>query len=309
MASPQVEAAFRRRWENRTTFQRIRGDVKTLLGLNTGGRNFPVFPDDTFLVSYPRSGNTWTRFLIANLLFADHKVSFLNIDYLMPDPFNITRRELAKIPRPRLIKSHEYFDPRYKKVIYIVRDPRDVVISYYYFYLKQGFIEDGYPLDRFIRRFVEGAVDPEFASWGENVMSWIATRSGHPGFILLRYEDLKANTAKELAKVGKFFGVQTDSENLERAVQLSSAERMRELEKREENQWIGTRTKRKDVPFIRTAAAGSWKSSLTRDDIAKIENAWAPVMAVLGYELTTQPEDVDISQTLPFLLHSRRGDT
>jgi Sulfotransferase domain len=307
MASPQVEMAFRRRWEDRTTFRRIRSGLKTLLGLNTGGRNFPVLPDDTFLVSYPRSGNTWTRFLIANLLFADRKVSFLNIDYLIPDTFNITRRELAKIPRPRLIKSHEYFDPRYKKVIYIVRDPRDVAISYYYFYLKQGFIQDEYPLDKFIRQFVEGAVDPEFASWGENVMSWIATKSGQPGFILLRYEDLKSNTVKELAKLGKFFEVQTDPENLERAVQLSSAERMRELEKREENQWIGTRTKRKDVPFIRTAAAGSWKSLLSPGDIAKIENAWAPIMTALGYGLTTTGQD-DADISLPFVLHSRVGN-
>ena len=82
---------------------------------------------------------------------------------------------------------------------------------------------------------------------------------------------------------------------------------MRELEKREENQWVGTRTKRKDVPFIRTAAAGSWKSLLSRDDVAKIENEWAPIMAALGYEITTEPEDADNSQVLPFLLHSRAG--
>jgi hypothetical protein len=89
---------------------------------------------------------------------------------------NINRRKLAKVPRPRLIKSHEYFDPRYKKVIYIVSDPRDVVISYYYFHLKQRFIEDGYPMERFVSRFVSGDVDPIFASWGENVAGWIATR-------------------------------------------------------------------------------------------------------------------------------------
>ena len=307
MTSTRVETGFRRRWENHTAFQRIRGGIKTLLGLNTGGRNFPVFPDDTFLVSYPRSGNTWTRFLIANLLFAESNVSFLNVDYLIPDPFNINRRALAKIPRPRLIKSHEYFDPRYKKVIYIVRDPRDVAISYYYFYLKQGFIQDGYPLDKFIRHFVEGAVDPEFASWGENVMSWIATRSGQQGFLLLRYEDLKGNTVKELAKIGAFLEVQTDSENLERAVRLSSAEQMREMEKREENQWIGTRTKRKDIRFVRTAAAGSWKSLLSRDDVAKMENAWAPIMAALGYELTTEPEDADISPDAILSVAFRRG--
>ena len=40
--------------------------TKFLLGLDYAARNFAVFPDDTMIVSYPRSGNTWTRFLIGN---------------------------------------------------------------------------------------------------------------------------------------------------------------------------------------------------------------------------------------------------
>jgi hypothetical protein len=262
--------------------------VKKTFGLNRGGRNFPVYPDDRFLVSYPRSGNTWTRFLIANLLFQDREVSFLNIDHLIPDVININRRQLARVQRPRLIKSHEYFDPRYKRVIYIVRDPRDVVTSYYYFLLKQGFIADGYPFDTFIRRFVEGDVDPEFASWGENVVSWVASRGGQSGFLLLKYEDIKVNPVQELAKVGDFLGIPHDSANLTRAVKLSSADRMRELEQRDEDQWIGTRAKRKDIRFVRTAITGGWRSSLSEDNVARIENAWAPIMKTLGYEPVTR---------------------
>ena len=74
---------------------------------------------------------------MANLLFPELRVSFLSIDHLFPAVININCQKLAKIPGPRLIKSHEYFDPRYKQVIYIVRDPRDIVISYYHFLLKQ----------------------------------------------------------------------------------------------------------------------------------------------------------------------------
>jgi hypothetical protein len=273
-------------------FEDISYGVRKLFGLNRGGRNFPVYPDDRFLVSYPRSGNTWTRFLIANLLFPDLEVSFLNIDHLIPDVININRRELAKIPRPRLIKSHEYFDPRYKKVIYIVRDPRDVVISYYYFLLKQGFIKDSDSLETFVQRFVDGDVDPEFASWNENVLSWIGIRMGRPGFLLLRYEDLKAKPTHELAKAAEFLGIQRTSESLTRATNLSSVERMRELEARDENRWIGTRAKRKDIRFVRTALAGGWRSSLSDNDVAKIENAWGPLMKTLGYQLVTEPVEV-----------------
>jgi hypothetical protein len=278
-------------------FEDIAYGVRKLFGLNRGGRNFPVYPDDRFLVSYPRSGNTWTRFLIANLLFPDLEVSFLNIDHLIPDVININRRELAKIPRPRLIKSHEYFDPRYKKVIYIVRDPRDVVISYYYFLLKQGFIKDSDSLETFVQRFVDGDVDPEFASWNENVLSWVSIRMGRPGFLLLRYEDLKAKPTHELARAAEFLGIQRSSESLTRAANLSSVERMRELETRDENKWIGTRAKRKDIRFVRTALAGGWRSTLSDNDVAKIENAWGPLLKTLGYQLVTEPAEVRIPAT------------
>lgn len=263
--------------------------MRVLAGLNRGGRNFPLFPDDRFLVSYPRSGNTWTRFLIANLLHSGREVSFLNIDYLIPDVLNINRRELAKVPRPRLIKSHEYFDPRYKEVIYIVRDPRDVVVSYYYFHLKQGYISDGYPLDTFVERFVRGDVDPIYASWGENVAGWITTVFRGRKFLLLKYEEMKADTVRQLAKIAEFLGIKYDPAVLARVVELSSADRMRELEKRDENRWAGTRSRRKDVRFIRGASAGGWKNTLSEHQVAQIELAWADLMRVLGYELITAP--------------------
>ena len=86
--------------------------AKRLLGKDVAGRNFAIYPDDTFLVSYPRSGNTWTRFLIANLVYPDKDVSFLNIERLIPDTSSQSNRAMRRTPRPRLIKIHEYFDHR-----------------------------------------------------------------------------------------------------------------------------------------------------------------------------------------------------
>src|SRR6476646_4264045 len=114
----------------------IKSVFKYLLGTDIADRNVAVYADDTFVVSYPRSGNTWTRFLIANLLHPDLNVSFTNIEKLIPDTSSQSNRALKRTPRPRIIKTHEYFDHRYPKVIYIVRDPRDVVLSYYDFQRK-----------------------------------------------------------------------------------------------------------------------------------------------------------------------------
>jgi Sulfotransferase domain len=147
--------------------------AKYLLGRDVAGRNLTVFPDDTFIVSYPRSGNTWTRFLVANLLHPGEAVTFGNIERLIPDIHAQSKKFLKSVPRPRVIKSHEYFDPRYPRVIYIVRDPRDVVVSSYHFHRKQRQIKEGYPLESYVRDFVAGSVFRTYPSWGKNTSSWI----------------------------------------------------------------------------------------------------------------------------------------
>ena len=266
--------------------QQLAYAVKYVLGKDVAGRNFFVYPDDTFLVSYPKSGSTWARFLVAALANPEETVSFLNIDRLLPSVSSRSKRDLRNQSRPRLIKSHEYFDARYQNVIYVVRDPRDVVLSQYRFFLKRGAIDDGYALDRFVNRFLAGSLN-DYGSWGENVGSWLAARQGAKRFLLLRYEDMLLETEKELMKVADFLGKQVAPEHLARCVEQGSADRMRDLEKKQGDQWVTTKGKRKDVPFVGAAKAGGWKSGLAAEHVAQIESAWGPLMRCVGYETST----------------------
>jgi len=258
--------------------------AKYLLGTDRADRNFAVFPDDTMIVSYPRSGNTWMRFLVAHLLHPDLAISFANIETLIPDTAAISSRALKRVPRPRTIKSHEYFDHRYPKTIYIVRDPRDVVLSFYDFQRKYGQIEDSFPLEMYVNDFVLGRLNSaSWGTWAENVGSWTSSRYGSHRFLLVRFEDMLSDTKLQLARVADFIGVATSSAMLDRAVMHSSAGRMRKLEKQQEHQWTATQNHRKDIPFVRTAKAGGWKNQLPRESAVQIEQAWTPLMVSLGY--------------------------
>jgi len=260
--------------------------LKVVSGRDFAGRNFKVFPDDTFLVSYPKSGNTWARFLLASLVHPEKVVSFANIEHLLPDASSQTKHTLKSTPRPRLIKSHEYFDPRYKNVIYIVRDPRDVVLSQYRFFQMRGKIDDAYSLKDFVSRFIEGSLN-NYGSWGENVATWLtAPRSGRR-FLLLRYEDMLRHTQDELVKAAAFLGVSVTPEMLQRCVQQGSAERMRELEKKQGKDWVVTKGSRTDIPFVGDAKAGGWKTNLPAEHVAQIETAWGTMIQHLGYELVS----------------------
>src|SRR6266404_2586306 len=194
--------------------------IKYVLGTDVAGRNLAVYPDDTFIVSYPRSGNTWTRFLVANLVHPEQKVTFANIERLTPDCEAMSSRCVKRVPRPRVIKSHQYFDPRYKRVIYMARDPRDVVVSQYHFHRKRNLIADQFPLSEYVGRFLAGRTC-FYGSWGKHVASWLATGPGQPRFLLLRYEDMLDNTAREVSKVSSFLGLTASPHLIMQAVERS----------------------------------------------------------------------------------------
>ncbi len=255
--------------------------VKAILGRKTAGREASILSDDIIIVSYPKSGNTWTRFLIANLLSSE-AVTFSNIENIIPDIYQWDDAYLKLIKRPRVLKSHEYFEPRYKKTIYIVRDPRDVVISYWYHQLKFGTVDKNVSMDCFVNKFIMGKLD-SYGSWGENVGSWLGARSNDPSFLLVRYEDLLTDPLQEMRRIQHFIGCDLTESNILDAIENSSFKKMSMMEEKEFGKWKPMRGSNKDMPFVRKGKNGGWKDNLSGSAINKIETEWASVMKKLGY--------------------------
>lgn len=268
-------------------FRRLIAGSKRVMGKYRPKRDLQIWPDDIFLVSFPKSGNTWTRFLIANLAHPEEKVGFENIHRLVPDPYVTWKRDFDRMSRPRIIKSHECFDPRYPRVIYIVRDPRDVVISQYHYHRKCKKIEDGYPMERFVQRFLSGETCPH-GSWGENVTTWLTSRRNDPRFLLLKYEDMVADPHREMTRVAKFLNIPVDGDRVAQAVERSAADRMRKLEKAQADKSSLTKDSRKELSFVRAAKSGGWRNELPEQFAGQIEAKWGHIMTFLGYELATR---------------------
>ena len=111
-------------------------------------------------------------------------------------------------------------------------------------------------------------------------------------FLLLRYEDLLENPEEELSKVAEFLGRKTSTQDIQRAVALSSADRMKKLEQKQSDQWSTTREGRKDINFVREARSGQWRRTLSTASVAEIESTWGNLMQALGYECTANMEHV-----------------
>ncbi len=222
------------------------------------------------------------RFLIANLLFPDGDTNFLNIEERVPDIYKHSDESLRLFPRPRCLKSHESFLARYRRVIYIVRDPRDVVLSYYFFLLKHRRLAPGSDMLEFVARFLDGEVGM-FGQWAAHVSGWLDARAGDDDFLLLRYEDLQADPLAALRRVAGFCALKPDDARLGQALAASDFHVMQGLEGRQEDQWQATRHTDKHHKFVRQGRAGGWKDELPPAGAELIAKTWDGLLQRLGY--------------------------
>lgn len=239
--------------------------------------------DDVWICSYPKSGNTWMRFCLANLLRPAEAVDFRTVNDLIPDIYRLNRGNFSNGSRSRYLKSHEVFRPDYRRVLYLCRDPRDVLVSYFHYSRKQEDIADDMTIAEFAEIFLEGTIPARSAgSWAENVGSWLGARRASKSFLMLRYEDLLANPHARLAQAARFLGIPFTDEMIAGAIEASAADRMRAIEAREADSDPALR-KRRDIPFVRKATSGGWRKELPAPVARKVEQRWAPLMRELGY--------------------------
>lgn len=234
--------------------------------------------DDLFLVEFPKSGVTWLTFLLANvnaLLSEDpRKVTFFNINDFVPD-VQVARHlgaPLLRVPGYRCFKSHSPYTRRYRKVFYLVRDPRHVMVSYWAFLSSLG----GW------RGTLEELVThPEYGigAWNRHVTGWLDRVDAAASFTLVRYEDLIADTAGELKRLYQLLGWSVGDDVLTTAVQRSGMEEMRAAE----TIFNSGHPALKDFKFVRPGQSGGPRQAISGALRGVIEKTAGSTMQRLGY--------------------------
>ncbi len=200
---------------------------------------------DVYLISYPKCGRTWLRLMVGRAItryfsLPENEDTVLLKGRSNPHPA-IPRISVIHDDRPMLKAPDELEESknRYKdkKVIFLVRDPRDVIVSSYFEMKNRGNIFGNNPYEKrkpvfegslaeFIHRR-EGGFDTIIRYY--NI--WAANRQIPKGFLLVRYEDLKDNASGELCKVLDFLGLQSVPEGIiTEAVNYASFDNMRRME-------------------------------------------------------------------------------
>lgn len=237
----------------------------------------------TYLVSFPRSGNTWMRFLLANVLYPNKDVNYISINDLVPDSHQVPRCfEFFNHNYFPVVKRHTMWEPAYSKVIYLYRDVRDVALSCYHFdSVGRDPIAKGMSFDRWLDRFFIGADDNlvrssgQFGRWDRHVSFWL--QANHRiEFTSIAYEDLSHDTSVTLKKIIDFLDIKNiSSSNIKLAIKKSD---FRELEKIRARDGVDPKIK-----GLR-GRSGGWKEILTKEQVEKIWSEFGATAEQIGYK-------------------------
>ena len=242
------------------------------------------------MASYPRSGSTWLRFLLLELL-TDASAGFNQVNRMIPDVGG-HRGCQALLAGGRLIKTHEAYRSVYRKAVYIVRDVRDVVLSEFEYENSRRRI--GEDFDTFLMLSL-GANVNGYGSWQEHLVSWIdSPLAGSGRLLLIRFEELKSRTEDTLAEVTDFLGIEADRAAIRRAIANNSLQRMREKEDQVPviDGYSTRKTNGNGSRFIGRGSIGGWRARLSDEQVRLIELHAGFGLCRVGYPLETLSEAV-----------------
>src|SRR5262245_48104400 len=203
-----------------------------------------------WLASYPKSGNTWLRFMIANLIAGD-VTSSRQVTRQVPDIHDGINGEHLFGNHTVIVKTHWKFwsgiplREDMAGVVYLIRHPIDVLESNLnYAFQRSGALRkaaDDAEVAKLAQRWADDYIehggcsrflDYGIGTWEDNVRSWLGKGLSVPR-LLVRYEELLADPVSGLTKVARFLGSRKTDDDIAQAVTRSSRPRMREIEEQE----------------------------------------------------------------------------
>lgn len=219
--------------------------------------------DDIILTSFPKSGNTWVRFFLCNLIslteWGGRAVDFKLLDTTMPElgVDNLMKPWNHRVI-PRVVKTHKGYWPFFsgRRAVLVIRDPRDVMVSYHAY-------ETARLNPRFVGTLSEFMRHPKFGleAWCAHYTSWrdrVRT--------VVRYETLKAADEPVFTEMLRLVDLSVDPGLIKSAADCARADRIRKIEEKAEkalHTGYG-----KEFKFIRSGKSGTWKNLFSDEDVA-----------------------------------------
>ena len=274
-----------------------------------------------WLASYPKSGNTFLRSLLASYFYSENgdfefeqlkkieqfpvNENFEKIGINISDKFEVAKNyikaqeEINKTKKISFWKTHSSFCKLYNKynfsdlknslgVIYIVRDPRNVLSSF----ARHNSKSINETVELLTNDLATGneknEVEVYLGSWNFNYNSWKVFKNSNR-YLLIRYEDLVNDTENVYIKILRFINDLSKLKSpininkIRKVVKSTTFSRMKKLEEEQGFEESKVNDLGKTVKFFNLGPKNNWKNLLSSQIIKKIEKKFNKEMLELGY--------------------------
>ena len=277
-----------------------------------------------WLASYPKSGNTLLRSILATYFFSDDGIfnfnhlykigQFPSLNYFEQDGIDTSdKEEIFKNyikaqknliqhsgKKINFLKTHSSFFTNEKYsftnkentlgAIYVVRDPRNIVtsIAHHYQLTEKDSLEFMLDKNLFLGK-TDTHADIFLSSWNLNYLSWKKLKDR---VMIIKYEDLIKKKKETLMNVFNFFetlGMKKSSfdlAKLEKVIESTEFIKMKKLEQNVEfTESVVDKKTGKNIPFFNLGPKNQWKNNLKAETVEKLEKNFKKEMQELGYLL------------------------
>nr|XP_044990134.1 sulfotransferase 2A1-like [Jaculus jaculus] len=230
---------------------------------------FVMKDEDTVILTYPKSGTNWLVEIVCLIHTKGDPKWIQSVFSWRRSPCLESNNGYALLENtegPHLMKSHLPFRLFPKslfnskaKVIYVIRNPRDVLVSGYFFWKDSKLHKHPKSLQEYLEWFIEGNVP--YGSWFEHIRGWMSMRE-RDNFLVLSYEELKKDTRGTIEKICQFLGKKLEPEELDSVLQNSSFQVMKD-NKMSNFSLVPTHYFPNGVLLMRKGISGDWKNHFT----------------------------------------------
>ncbi|XP_078000220.1 sulfotransferase 1A2-like [Glandiceps talaboti] len=236
--------------------------------------SFEVRQDDVWLITFAKSGTSWLEDIVNQIhvrcgVLEKYDPNADNSPYVEFHVLDKPNHQiLAEAPSPRLMTSHlqpcllpPQLSEKKPKVIYVARNPKDVVVSFMYHINKVPVNEHYETFQDFVEDFKAGKLI--FGEWPSHVLYWWKKRD-EENVLFLKYEDMKKDLESAVRSIVTFLGHPLTDDVIREIARETSIEATKQRKIIPKSLLLkGFGIERKQSPFLRKGIIGDWKTTFT----------------------------------------------